>query len=363
MRILYVLVVIVMVVCCAGASTVEEEALALESMDLMDAIKLGTPETRAQAVATLVGLRDHIESVLVDAVTQANEGQAEAGIKGGAIYVLGKLGCVSGRDLLEAEEEFFWAPGPPEGFHGGGANISRYGGVGIWALENAGFSDKVRVERMQSPPVSLNDFPMLQTALVDMYSTDLRTREHAQNTLLLWDSMICKGLLSILDARHRDLYASDARIAAVFLLGEFRTTLAAEALLKSAGLTDPENIRSGFPQRLKPDSGTSDYPAIDAMRKIARRLPLGSAVWTAFSLTQRSPAELSGDDRERVMKCFVEIDPQLVSTQIAHNRKGYEKLSEAQMTDQGLTEEARQGALQFWDEWCSLVPTDVQASE
>jgi len=140
---LYISAVTMILMSSLALSTADEEKLRLESMKLVEAVKVGTPETRARAVATLVGLRDQIESVLVDAVTQVNEGQAEAGIKGGAIYVLGKLGCASGRDLLDAEREFFWAPGPPEGFHGGGANIDRYGGVGIWALENAGFSDKV----------------------------------------------------------------------------------------------------------------------------------------------------------------------------------------------------------------------------
>ncbi len=327
----------------------QEEFFAL----LMDAIREGTPEARTKAVATLIGVRDRIESALVEAVEKANAGEAEDGTKAGALYLMGKFGSVRGRAILEAEKEFSWYPKDP--FEGGAAILERYGIVASMALLRGAFSDSVRATPLPSPAFAMKDFPVLQAALRDIYSADHSTRGYAANTLLEWDRSVCEDLLSMLSLRYRKPLAPETRISAAFLLGEFRYVPANTALMENAGLTDPKKTRARYPQILDLDSGISEYPAIDALEKMGKRLSGDPPVDQVYLISLHSPRVLSDSDLERVILCLGRIDSEKVLAKIARLRKTYENLSELQMKNRSLTEEDRTNLFHLMDSWRDLV--------
>lgn len=286
-----------------GAAGDEPGAIARE---VVQVLAEGPADARADAVATLVGVRRYVALWLMEAVDRANAEKADLGTKASAIFLLGKLGCVEARDVLEAEKDFDWVPSGE--LHPDAGDLPRIGMVTEWALPEAGYTDSVRVKELPRELVSAGPFWTLDAALKDVYADDLPTRRAAEDAVIAWYDGVREQLQGMLSPMRSTDVSAEAEIAAIFVLGEYRARALSIDLLARAGLVDADGLCQRFPAGLEPASGASTYPALDALQKMGNRVPVSDSVWFLLMVSLRDDAKLSAADQHRVIKCLLTIN-------------------------------------------------------
>jgi len=294
-----------------------------EVTPLIEKVKSADAATRTQGVRELVGLREAIGDELKQIVGEVNQGGLSPRSKASAMYLMGKLGLVQCKDLLEAEKNWSWKP--PEGVVVFGSEPS-----GTWyAIPGSSLSwlelgDNVSL-REQRPKAEISNYPVLAKALSDLRSPDKSVLGPAEDKVIVWNSCVSHAVYRLLGSHLKGVYPADVGITAIYLLGEFRGCLLTD-LLERISLKDTEGICAGYPGALEVTTDLADHPAVVALVKIGRRAQMSQII------DRISRKETPQADRELLARTISAIDKKRAAetylrrvSEISDHRQAFEQ--------------------------------------
>jgi hypothetical protein len=338
-----------------AVSPIEQEFVALiEQAKSADAAK------RAEAVEEIIALRGLVAESLLNTVAVAEVGQAEPGSIASAFFLMGALGLPETKEMLAANldrelkdpDVHDWGPGsrPPQGPVGGQ----------VW--RSAGFADTYALPSVPTTRTSLSKYPVLERALADLLSPERPVRHRAEDVVLEWYRMFVRSFTSVLRLRSRiaGLYSEEVRITAAFILGELRANNVGpddtqRVLIENAGLRDNTGTRDQFVESLVLKAGRSEYPCIDALLKMGKRVHVDGAT---MQIVRESAyvGKLTEADRRRLGQVLVTIDAEMVEKTLDRRREWLENLTPADLPKQGIKPSERDRQIEALAELRAFLP-------
>ena len=229
---------------------------------LIERLKSRDAAERSAAVGELQALRSAVAFQLADTVMSANQGLLPETAKTSALYLIGELRLAQCFSVARGEKDWqpsSWAATSDKEF----AKIQ----PGKVAYEGSLTQDGVQL-RQSAASASLSSCPPLAAAVRDIKSSDFTTVDEAEDLILRWYDVVCKGMLSALGAGEGTLYSDDVRASAAFMLGEFRYRKAVSKLAEHITLTDENRVSAGFPAVLEVSNADPSRPCQTALIKI-----------------------------------------------------------------------------------------------
>lgn len=268
-------VCLMVVLCLAGiGSASERERLEKEVFGVLEKVKSRDAAEREAGVREILAVREAVSDALKTMVRDGNaEGASEAAeaIKAGALLLMGEMGLLQCREVLEAEKDWVctsrW---------GGGARIMTRSSMlevgrrepGKWGLERAGFADNV-VFKAGPAPANLSEYPALNEALTSLRGNREGGFRGGWNRINLWNRALRDGLELVVWKQRPQLYSDEVRMTAAYVLGEIRSRTTG-ALRDAIGLKDENDICAGYPATLDVQVSDSAYPCAVALAKSFR---------------------------------------------------------------------------------------------
>ena len=174
------------------------------------------------------------------------------------------------------------------------------------ALSGMGKNDMVVVESA-SRQADLSTYPVLDEALAAYYIMDKDRREEireGEERILRWYEVVTRSMRSVFGSSpyyKSKLYKDEAKVAAVWLLGEYRDIYGDRQLAVNVDLRDEEGVTESFTGRLKPAPGISisgEYPVAVAILKIGplirRQLEEYVRSHEAYKISDEGASRLQG---------------------------------------------------------------------
>jgi len=291
-----------------------------ETSLLIEQVKSPDAAVRTQAICELVDLREAVSDELKTIVRDANEGLPNSNVaaKASALYLMGKLGLVQCRDVLESEREWVYHGGLPPHFSGPmrivGTMKEKGGKTAEYSLRclRTGQGASLVASR---PKADLSQYPALKKPLSDLRSVDRKTFENAESAVLHWYRSIEQGLDSILTYNSGRLYSADVKIGAAFLMGEYRTAHFSSALFENIDIRDDNNLTANYRSSLAVDTPDSAYPCVVALIKCGRRADFEQIV------RKMGDKGCSQESRELMARAVEVIDPKAAKEELDRYRK------------------------------------------
>jgi tetratricopeptide (TPR) repeat protein len=310
-----------------------------EMFPIIELAKSPNQPERVQAVQKLLAIREAVSDNLAGMVVNAGSSQAEQGAKASAIFLIGELGLVQQKKLLEAEKDWKWSP-PQEVIMHFNINERRrmpslIGKSAVSALNRACFANGVSLIDKRKK-TSLDNYPHLNDALVNLHAADRKVRRKSEDTILRWYDVVCRGFYSVLKPSRENLYSNEIKVTAAYLLGEYRSWHG-QILLWNIDLKDEEAVCGQYYKTLAVQTSEPQYPCVVAMIKLGYRADIRS------SLTRiQTKPQISQETRDRTVRVLTKIDK-------TATKKQYEKMVSAleNVGKSSLTLEEKQERLQL----------------
>jgi len=287
--------------------------------------KAKSPEAqeREQAVSALLGLREAVARRLTGLIEKANKGESDVETKAWAISLIGRMGLVQCKDIVEPEKEWVSKPRNREQWiwaNGTGRRDANelYGLPARHALHLLETSTRVHLVPVRRVG-DLAKYPLLNEAFKDLESGAWEDRVEAWKSIVQWHVDICREMRAILSPAAPEPQTDKVKITAAFLLGEFRTRNA-QMLLRNVDLLDAEKVCATYPATLTVDTPDAAYPCVAALLKIGRACAAGKY------LTQiATQSRLSQESRDRIARTAKTMYGNDVTRQYADYITGLEK--------------------------------------
>jgi len=313
-----------------------------EMFPLLEKARSAEQTDRQEAVRELLALRQTVSDELTNIVIDANNGNAEPRSKAGALFLMGELGLMQCKDLLEREKDWIWKPPPGVYAFGDGSRLSAlWGHTSQMALHRASFASNVTLLETRKR-TSLEKYPNLAEAIAQLRSTDDSHIQEAEDWALRWYDVVCRGMKSVLDPSREAVYSNEVKATAAYILGEYRAPSGYKLVL-NIDLKDEKGVCGEYAQTLIAQAPEPQYPCAVAMVKLGYRADISSALSRIAAKSY-----LSQQTRDRIARVLVAIDKdetrKLYDAQIA----GFESIPE----NQGTPEERQQ-----WQSHLQLLRT------
>lgn len=293
----------------------------LEMSSLIERAKSPQLPKRQEAVRELLALREAVSDELTSIILAANLGQVDAGAKESALYLIGELGLLQCKDLVEKERNWKWRP-TNEGrivvviedreadrvFNPAGS-----------ALNRACFVPSVRLVDPR-PEGSVSEYTSLARAFVELRSPSRQVRRAAEKVVLRWQEVVCAGMNSVLESSKAHVYSDGVKVAAAYLLGEYRSR-SSYRLLLNIDLKDENGDCATYARSLAVETSDGAYPCAVALIKMGYR----ANIHGCLGRIQTKP-DLAQETRNRIARVLMKIDAakarEIYDTTVAALEKG-----------------------------------------
>jgi len=244
---------------------------------------------RRRAVVRALTLKEALWQELLSVITQAGADEELGPGKADALRLVGELGLVAGLEALDDARA--WAPPPLRPWEDGVDEPSDWQEL-TWGQTPSGYglARLAATEQVARPLPGasrpLTQYLPVQYALLQLRSRHLARREAGLATILKCYSDICSVARDLLLRDPADDLTSATapsrhatRVAAAYLLGEFRDPNATRPLLLNIELQDEGGDSKDFPQTVVVGEADQAYPCVVALLKIGRRARVQSMLF------------------------------------------------------------------------------------
>jgi len=272
-----------------------------EMFPLLEKVRSPNDVERRQAVRELLVLREAVSDALKNIVTDANKGIAPSRAKAGSMFLMGELGLVQCKELLERERDWTWKPPGVYSFSDSDRLNSMVGKPAESALNRATFTANLALVELREKG-SLSGYPNLSQALAGVRSTEDAFCYGPEDSILRWYEVVCRSMRSVLEPSRQNVYANEIKATAAYVLGEFRAQYG-QMLLWNIDLEDEKGVCGQYYKTLAVQTSEPEYPCVVAMIKLGYRADIRG------SLTRiETKPQLSQETRERIARVLTRID-------------------------------------------------------
>ncbi|HUT28544.1 MAG TPA: hypothetical protein VMX13_02040 [Sedimentisphaerales bacterium] len=272
-----------------------------EMFPLLEKARSAKQTDRQGAVRELLALREAVSDELTKIVIDANNGTAESGAKASAIFLMGELGLIQCKHLLEREIDWTWKAAWEEDMRERHRMRNLSGQTAKMALHRVSLARNVAMVAPR-PKTSLAEYPQLSTVLADLRSPQRQVRRKGEDGVLRWYDVVCRAMKSVLDPSREAVYSNEVKATAAYVLGEYRSR-AGYMLLVNIDLKDEKAVCSQYAQTLIAQAPEPQYPCAVAMVKLGYRAGIGGALSRI-----QTKSYLSQQTRDRIARVLVAID-------------------------------------------------------
>jgi hypothetical protein len=215
---------------------------------------------------------DEMLPLIEKIVGEADDGRAIDTAKAGALRLIGELHLIECRSILEDNINWRYKPAVKSIDEAIVLTEGRYPLAGQRGYDLSRMADNDAVTVLDAPRAAdLSLYPQLNSAL-DAFSTNsIEDRDEvveAYKQVLRWYEVVCRSLRSIIERRRNEVYDDKAKIASIWLMGEYRDVSGMEYLAENIDLRDASSLSATFSGRLQVSGFSSEFPAETALMKI-----------------------------------------------------------------------------------------------
>jgi len=285
------------------------KALETEMAGLFERVKSPSAAEREAAVSEFMGVREAVALALRQIVLDADSGRTTEPGKALALSLMGMLRLAQCADAVQVQVDRGWKPRVYTSY------VSAYS---LWAIGD--LRPMVLPNCVSVAPggasVDLAAYPKLRSALTKIGAQDAKPEEaHREAVAILYwhDEVVQNGLSSILDT---GAYSDDVKIAAAWLLGEYR--IRSDGLLNLMDVRDERALTATYPARLQVTGPGSDaeYPAVIALLKAGPLSPSGI-------IEEIASRNMSQSGRDRAARLLMLTDPEGAREALAEKTVAY----------------------------------------
>ncbi|HUT28543.1 MAG TPA: hypothetical protein VMX13_02035 [Sedimentisphaerales bacterium] len=296
------LLVISAVMLVVAGRAIAADPIDTEMFPLLEKARSANQADRQEAVRELLALREGVSDELTKIVIDANNGQAETRSKAGALFLMGELGLMQCKDLLDREKDWIWKPPPGVYAFGSGSRLNAlWGQTAKMALHRVSLAGNVTLVETRQRTL-LEKYPNVAQAIAQLRSTDDSLVQEAEDSVLRWYDVVCRSMYSVLKPSREAVYSNEVKATAAYLLGEYRAWYG-QMLLWNIDLKDQNDVCGQYAQTLIAQAPEPQYPCAVAMVKLGYRAGIGGALSRI-----QTKSYLSQQTRDRIARVLVAID-------------------------------------------------------
>ncbi|MCD6405237.1 MAG: hypothetical protein J7M19_05390 [Planctomycetes bacterium] len=316
-----IVTVLAVLVLCAGVAPAADEIDA-EMLPVVDKVKSRDAAERDAAVVELVGLREAISDALKAIVADANAGHAPDVSKADALYLMTRLRLVQCIDVVNREKDWTFKLRYKVHFKTSREfELFQSGRDHDWPVAIFCARDTWRPLRggARVVPVTvkadLSKYPVLQGALSRLRSGDWQEVLKADKAVRRWYQVVCRSMNSVINRVPESPYSDDVKIAAAYLVGEFRM-YAGGYLSENIDIKDELGLCANYPSAIAVDLDSADsmYPCAVGLVKVGCLVHISSSL-SAISRSRDGYNEISTEGCRRLARVLMVVNPEAVKAE------------------------------------------------
>ncbi len=317
-------ILLTLVTVCAVQAT---DPIDKEMFPLLEKVKSSNQVERQQAVRELLTLREAVNNGLKNIVIDANNGIAPSRSKAGSMFLMGELGLVQCKQLLDRERDWTWKPPGVHSLSDGDRLSLMLGKPAESALHRAAFAANLALLELREKG-SLSRYPNLSQALSGLRSTEESLCRSAEDSLLRWYDVVCRSMHSVLKPSRKNVYPNEIKATAAYVMGEFRApSRYGQMLLWNIDLEDEKAVCSQYYKTLAVQTSEPQYPCVVAMIKLGYR----AEIRASLTRIQTKP-QLSQETRNRIVRVLTKIDKTATKMQYEKIVSALEKVGKSSLS-------------------------------